>query len=157
MGLSSAVYSSISKKEKKNLLQQKFFIFQEMKLFSYNIKKFQGRENPQKFLIFQENVLALILKNFRKTKPPKKFHIFQETGTFGKRNFSEHPPHPSFSKKIKNSYISGNENPKNFLYFLKRKIFLIFRRTKTSKKLFIFQETENLKKILMFQEGSSKA
>ena len=47
-----AQFTAQSRKNKKNLLQQQFFIFQEMKLFSYNIKKFQGRENPQKFLTF---------------------------------------------------------------------------------------------------------
>ena len=45
-------FSAQAKKNKKNLLQQKFFIFQEMKLSSYNIKTFQGRENLKKFLIF---------------------------------------------------------------------------------------------------------
>ena len=47
-----AQFSAQARKNKKNLLQQKLFIFQEMKLSGYNIKKFQGRENPQKFLIF---------------------------------------------------------------------------------------------------------
>ena len=64
------------------------------------------------------------------------------------------------------SYISGKWNflaliLKNFSYFLKRTLFLYFRKTETPKKslifsqkraVLIFPETESLKKLLMFQE-----
>ena len=57
--------------------------------------------------------------------------------------FSTPLPPPPLSKKMKNSYISGNENPKNFLYFLKIKNFSYI------------SENWNLEKIL-YISGSGK-
>ena len=96
--------------------------------------------------------------NFQETNPPprkkkKKKKKLQETGTLKKSlMFQEmeifRPSQESFF------YFIKIKPPKNFLYFLKRKLFFSF-----SKKLFIFQEINfrsrkksTLKKLLIFQE-----
>ena len=76
--------------------------------------------------------------------------------SFSQKNFLNF-----FLKKTRSeksfSYISGNGT---FLYFLKRKLFLyfrkwifsIFRETETPKKILIFRKTETPKKFFIFQE-----
>ena len=59
----------------------------------------------------------------------------------------------------------SSSNIKNVLYFLKRKLFLYFRKRKPPKKLFIFQEVElsyisgnrNPKKLFIFQKITLQA
>ena len=78
-----------------------------------------------------------------------------------KKSTLPHPPPPS----KKNSYTPGKWNfliltLKNFLYFLKRKVFLYFGKPKRPKKslcfrksiFFTFQETETLRNFLYFRK-----
>ena len=54
----------------------------------------------------------------------------------------KNPPRERFSEESF-SYISGNKNhEKNFLCFLKSKLFLYFGKQKQRKKFLIFHETE---------------
>ena len=86
-----------------------------MELLSFNIKKFQETEAPEKILIFSQKKAFLI---FQETESPKKNFTFQESelsyfslifqeATFGARKMKK-----THSEKI--SYISGNGT---FAYF----------------------------------------
>ena len=56
-------------KKQKNAPRKKFLVFQEMELFSSNIKKFRKAKRRKKFLIFQETETLKKLLIFRETNP----------------------------------------------------------------------------------------
>ena len=87
------------------------------------------------------NFFALTLKNFRKRKPREKFLLFQETETL--LIFREMalftPPRESLL------YFRKRKPLKNFLYFLKRKLFLYFGKRKPRKNSLYFGKRKRLK------------
>ena len=105
-----------------------------MELSGSSIKKFPifsyilGSRNPEKIPYISGN------------GNPKKLLIFREMELFSPTSKNR-----KFLQKI--SHAQGKWNfliliLKNFLYFLKRKLFSYFRKRKTPKKFLIFQETE---------------
>ena len=164
-----------------------FFVFLEAELsslifllyFNRELSKLKKKNRappppPQKKSLYfgKWNFLALILINFlyfRKMEILKKTpYIFEKwnslvliLGNFSK--FSQKKAFPTFQEMVL-FYISGNGNPeKNHLYFIKRKLFLYFRKWKPPKNslyfrklnFLIFEETETLKKFLYFRKQLS--
>ena len=69
------------------------------------------------------------------------------------------PQDPKTKKSIRRKFIllQKTKSRKNFLYFLKRKLFLYFGKQKPQRKFLIFQETEAPKKLFIFYEVNFKA
>ena len=129
--------------------EKKKIIFQEMKLFSSNIKKKKknsGNVNAEKnSLYFRKQKPYKSLLYFRKwdflTLRLKYFLHFLKINLvlyFQKWNPALFSPSP----ENKNIHLEKTETPKNFVHFFQKKAALIFQEMEILKKLLIFQETK---------------
>ena len=89
-----------------------------------NIRKKRPEKDSLYFMKW--NILSLILITFSNRKSRKKFFIFQQTEVLKKLLIFREME--LFNPPSNISHISGNRSPKNFLYFLKRKLSLYFRK-----------------------------
>ena len=160
----------------KNFLKKpalkKFLIFSQKKAFLIfsqkspphflvQARKYKKIHSEKNLLYFRKyNFLALILKKIQETEPPPQiFLTFQETESLKKLLMHQEmkllsPPQEYFL------YFRKQKPRKNFLCFLKRKLFFYFQKQKpqngNSKKLLIFQEVtckaQKINKKVFFEE-----